>query len=183
MNEKIQNEIRLFNRLLMSYNDFKQAHEISTYLLENKLYESYPAENRTLVIGLNMAAIVAYSRPFSSNRGALAQRRIPLDILDVLTEEEREVHDIVITDRNTMMAHSDADANDSFPLVLATGNSKIVVPMNASPYANPLLPEAMKVLSEMSLKLQEEVFDRRQKMEPNLIEHLPVKQAAGTEEA
>ena len=58
-------KLRLFNRILISYNDFKQAHEIASLLLDRDLYLNYPRENRQLVIALNMAAVVAYSRPTS----------------------------------------------------------------------------------------------------------------------
>lgn len=65
-------KLRLFNRILISYNDFKQAHEIASRLLEGDLYRNYPRENRHLVIALNIAAIVAYSRPFLDSKGELA---------------------------------------------------------------------------------------------------------------
>ena len=117
--------VRVLNRLLISYNDFKQTHEISGLLLEGDLYEKYPRENRHLVIALNMAAVVAYSRPFVKNRGELAHNRLPSGVLRILTEREREIHDTVLEDRHTMMAHSDADANGSIPLVPSDGNWKL----------------------------------------------------------
>jgi hypothetical protein len=49
-------KLRLFNRILISYNDFKEAHEIASLLVDGNLYRNYPKENRHLVIALNMAA-------------------------------------------------------------------------------------------------------------------------------
>lgn len=166
-------KLRLFNRILISYNDFKQAHEIASLLLEGDLYRNYPRENRHLVIALNMAAIVAYSRPFLDSKGKLAHNRLPGKVLHQLNSKEMEVHQAVLNDRNTMMAHSDADANISIPLVMETDDRKIVVPKNASLYATPLLPEAMQLLSDMARKLREHCFALRQEMEPELIQFLP----------
>ena len=99
--------------------------------------------------------------------------RLPEKVLRLLNDEERKVHETVLEDRNTMMAHSDADANQSIPLVMGIENRSIIVPKNASPYATVLLPEAMQVLCDMSYKLQEYCFKLRQKMEPNMLSILP----------
>ncbi len=167
-------KLRLFNRILISYNDFKQAHEIASLLIEGDLYKNYPNENRTLVIALNMAAIVAYARPFLDSRGELAHNRLPGKVLRKLNLKEKEVHEAVIKDRHTMMAHSDADANQSIPLVMEVNNRKVIIPKNASPYAVPLLPEAMEALCNMSFKLQEYCFELRQEMEPEMLDILPM---------
>ena len=165
--------LKLFNRYLISYNDFKQAHEIASFLLEGDYYAEYPHKNRTLVIALNMAVIIAYSRPFLDSRGELAHNRLPDKALKILNPEEREVHQVVINDRNTMMAHSDADANEAIPLILEVNGKDMVYPRNASPYATPLLREAMQTLAGMSLKLQEHCFEKRMEMEPDMLPILP----------
>jgi hypothetical protein len=113
-------KLRLFNRILISYNDFKQAHKIAALILDGDLYRNYPTENLVLVIALNMAAVVAYSRPFINSGSDLAHNRLPGRVLRILNAEELELHETVIKNRNTMMAHSDADANVSIPLVMET---------------------------------------------------------------
>jgi len=183
--------LRLFNRILISYNDFKQAHEIASLLVDGDLYRNYPRENRQLVIALNMAAVVAYSRPFLKNGSELAHNRLPGRVLRDFTAEELKLHEVLLKDRNTMMAHSDADANESIPVVIETNRGPIVVPKNASAYETPLLPEAMQLLRVMALKLREHCFALRQEMEAELIPFLPrvqpearddAGQAAATEE-
>ena len=72
-----------------------------------------------------------------------------------------------------MMAHSDADANLSIPLVMHTDQGPIVVPKNASPYATSLLPESMQLLRTMAFKLQEHCFVLRQELEPEVVSFLP----------
>ena len=173
LDDQSYGKLKLFNRILISYNDFKQAHEIASLLIEGNLYDKYPEENRCLVIALNMAAIIAYARPFLDSKGELAHNRLPGKVLKILSEEEKIVHKTVLEDRNTMMAHSDADANLSIPYVLKIANRSIIVPQNASPYATPLVPDAMNKLCTMSYKLQEYCFKLRQEMEPDILPILP----------
>ncbi|MDH5667024.1 MAG: hypothetical protein OEY86_03310 [Nitrospira sp.] len=176
-------KLRLFNRFLISYNDFKQADEIASLLLVGDFYRNYPRENRLLVIALNMAAVVAYSRPFLNSGSDLAHSRLPARVLRSLNAEEIALHETVLEDRNTMMAHSDADANVAIPLVMETDRGLMVIPKNASPYATPLLPKAMQLLSVMALKLQEHCFALRQEMEPEVISFLPRIQAEMPDDA
>jgi hypothetical protein len=166
-------KLRLFNRILISYNDLKQTHEIASLLLGGDFYKDYPTNNRHLVIALNMAAIVSYSRPFLDSKGELAHNRLPAKVLKQLNAKEMEVHHIVLNDRHTMMAHSDPDANISIPLVIEITGQSILYPKNSAPYAIPLLPETMQLLSEMALKLRDYCFTLRQEMEPELIQFLP----------
>ena len=176
-------KLRLFNRILISYNDFKQAQEIASLLLEGDLYRNYPRENRQLVIALNMAAVVAYSRPFLNSGNELAHNRLPGRVLGNFNAEELKLHEVVLNDRNTMMAHSDADANASIPVVIDTDRGPIVIPKNASAYATPLLPEAMQLLRAMALKLREHCFALRQEMEAEVITFLPRVQPEATDGA
>jgi hypothetical protein len=176
-------KLRLFNRILISYNDFKQAHEIASLLLDGDLYRNHPKENRYLVIALNMAAIVAYSRPFLNSGNDLAHNRLPGRVLRILNAEELALHEAVIEDRNTMMAHSDADANVAIPLVMETNRGPVVIPKNASAYATPLTSKAMELLSLIALKLREHCFALRQEMEPEVISFLPRVEAERPNEA
>ena len=166
-------KLRLFNRVLISYNDFKQAHEIATLLVDGDLYRDFPCENRHLVVALNMATIVAYARPFLDSGGELAHNRLPGRVLRQLSGEEITLHQTVLEDRNTMMAHSDADANLAIPLVMETARGPLVIPKNASAYATILLPESMQLLRTMAFKLQEACFGLRQELEPGLVSFLP----------
>ena len=168
-----EEEFRLFNRLLISYNDFKQAHEVACELLRNGYYDDYP-NNRTLVHALNLTVIIAYSRPFKASRGELALRSLPEEFLSGFNKEQMNIHRQVLIDRDTMMAHSDSDANNVIPQALDLGHKKILLPMNASPYATHFLPEVMEKLAEMALELQEKVKSMRVEIEPRIIDKLPV---------
>ncbi|GIU19287.1 hypothetical protein TUM4644_06850 [Shewanella colwelliana] len=168
-----EDEFRLFNRLLLSYNDFKQAHEIASVLLESEYYNNVP-ENRTLIHALNLTVIIAYSRPFKTSRGKLALKMLPQEILSEFDSEQMEIHQQILCDRDTMMAHSDADANNVIPQVIELGNRKMLFPMNASPYATPLLREVMEKVAIMAYELQERTFEMRMEIEPRIIDKLPV---------
>jgi hypothetical protein len=64
LSPEIRGKLRQFYRLLLSYGDFKQAHYISSYILDEKLHNS---EDVRLLEALNCAMIIAYCRPFSGN--------------------------------------------------------------------------------------------------------------------
>lgn len=163
---KLQSELRLFHRVLMSYTDFYQAKRISDYMLGSKIYPGEPEENRTLYEALNCAAIVAYCRPFSGNEGSSTTLAdLPQRFLKVLTEEERRVHDVVIADRNTVLAHSDSDAWEMEPLVFRLGNGKETLAPMHNPVHAPLTREAMTSFNAMCAKLMEEVYKERQRLE------------------
>ena len=168
-----EDEFRLFNRLLLSYNDFKQAHEVALELVKGDYYKKYP-ENRHILHAFNLTVIIAYSRPFKTSRGQLALRSLPKDVLSDFDEEKMEIHHQVISDRDTMMAHSDADANNVVPQALDLGHRRILMPSNASPYAIHLLPGVMEKLAAMAFELQEKVFGMRMEIEPRIIDKLPL---------
>jgi hypothetical protein len=170
-----EHELRLFKRLLLSYNDFKQAHEVAIELLEGGHYDNYE-HNRTLLHALNLTVIIAYSRPFKVSRGQLALKSLPLEILSNFDHEQMDIHQQVLCDRDTMMAHSDSDANNALPQVLSRKGKKILIPINTSPYAIPLLREAMEKLANMAFLLQEKVFEMRMDIQPRIIDKLPAVQ-------
>ncbi len=64
---QLDGKMRQFYRLLMSYQDFQQAFEISSYIIDNKLLKkrielrgNRRYKYKILLEGLNCAMIVAY---------------------------------------------------------------------------------------------------------------------------
>ena len=151
----------------MSYTDFHQAKRISDHLLKSQVYPGETNKNRTLQEALNCAAIVAYCRPFSGNEGSSTTlAALPQRFLKVLTDEERVLHDVVMADRNTVLAHSDSEAWAMEPTVWRLNNgNETLVPMH-NPVHAPLTREAMTTFNGMCEKLREEVFRERQRLEP-----------------
>jgi hypothetical protein len=172
-NEKLSAEIRWklrkFYRLLLSSGDFKQAHYIASYILDEKLHAS---EDRRLLEALNCAMIVAYCRPFSGNDRAINTKipDLPESFLRDLSAAEKEIHEVVLQDRNTVLAHSDSMAHDLQPKVWVIRDRKILMPEKNDTRA-PLTKEATKTFKSLSLRLRDKVLKERMKLEPELIDY------------
>src|SRR5882672_11085483 len=106
-----ETKVRLLRRVLVSYNDFKQAAHISSHILTAKLHQDYPEKDRHILQALNCAMIIAYVRPFSGNRGSETMLpELPKRFLDGFSPVERALHKVVMKDRNELLAHSDSTA-------------------------------------------------------------------------
>jgi hypothetical protein len=172
---EVEGKLRQFHRVLMSYIDFQQAEQISSHILVADLHARYPRENRILLRALNCAAIVAYCRPFSGNDPGADPKipDLPARFLKVLTEEERKVHDVVMDDRTTVLAHSDSRAWQMDPHLLRLRGKEILIPMHHDVHA-PLTRELTVIFNRMCTKLREAVFDERQRLEPEITKDLRV---------
>jgi len=114
--------------------------------------------------------IVAYCRPFSGNdRGAAVKvPDLPARFLGVLTEEERELHGIIMEDRNSRLAPSDSEAWAMEPLVYRSKYGyEMLVPMHYSVHAS-LTLEATQSFQGMADKLREACFAERRRLELEL---------------
>ncbi len=172
---EIEGKYLQFLRVLMSYVDFQQASGIATCILESDLLERYP-EDRFHLQGLNSGLIVAYWRPFTTERAREGGQRVPPlsgSILSALDTEERELHEIVRKDRNQVVAHSDSDAWNPRPYYLRLNGRKILYPQFSSAHAHLLRP-AVGRLAEMCTKLREACFAERERLEPELEPYLSV---------
>ena len=171
LSPEIRGKLRQFYRLLMSYNDFKQANDIATYILREKFHD-HIVKNRIIIEALNCAMIIAYCRPFSGNdpNATIKIPDLPPKFFRDLTEKEKEVHNVVVEDRNTLLAHSDSQAHDLRPQAWVVNNKKILVPWSNDTKA-PLTEEATTTFQELSEKLRERVYEERMKLEPSLIEY------------
>jgi len=171
---EILGKYRQFNRLLMSYVDFQQAAGIASYIVKENLHERYPRD-RFVLQGLNCAMIVAYCRPFSGNDqgAALKIPDLPAKILQVLTPEERQIHTVVMDDRNTVLAHSDSRAWEPRPQIHRVRGRDTLVPMFNYAHA-PLTLTVTVQFAAMCDKLREACFEARVQLEPELKPYLPV---------
>lgn len=85
------------------------AGELTYYILRHEIYKDTEinTDENVLQKALNTALVVTYARPFSRNHGA-AQLLECLNIREIYSEEEFELHELVRTLRNRLSAHSDA---------------------------------------------------------------------------
>lgn len=175
LSAEIRGKLRKFYRLLLSFGDFKQAHYIASYILDEKLHDS---EDPRLLEALNCAMIVAYCRPFSGNDRAIGTKipDLPVSLLRDLSADEKKIHEVVLHDRNTVLAHSDSIAHDLQPKVLVIKGRKILIPEKNYSRA-PLTKEATETFKSLSSRLRDKVLKERMNLEPELIdyfEHIPI---------
>jgi len=174
LDEETKGKIRQLYRLLMSWSDFKHARLIASYILENNIH-SCNEGSRVLLEALNCAMIVAYCRPFSSNdRGNQPKiPDLPLRFLKLFNEEEREMHEVVMSDRNTVLAHSDSRARDYEPVIMEVGKERFLMPWSNDTRA-PLTRECTEIFCGMCSKLEAAVATERFALEPQLLQYFPV---------
>ena len=183
LSPEVRGKLRQFFRLLMSYKDFKQAHYIASYILHKKLHD---LDDKQLLEALNCAMIVAYCRPFSGNDQTVDAKipDLPVSFLKGLPEDEREIHEIVLSDRNTVLAHSDSSAFDLQPQAWRVKDKKILVPWSNYTRA-PLTKEATETFRSLTQRMKDKVLKERMKLEPELIdyfEEIPIEKLLRQEE-
>lgn len=170
---KEEAKVRLFRRIFVSYNDFQQAAQISNYILKAKLHENYPDKDRHILQGLNCAMIIAYARPFSGNRGSETMLpELPQRFLRGFSPDERALHQIVMKDRNTLLAHSDSVAWRLRLSVIKSPGRDMLAPLHHDTTA-PLDEKHTRMFNGMATKLIEAVFAERMVLEKELIHLLP----------
>jgi hypothetical protein len=179
---EVRGKLRQFYRLLLSYADFKQAHYVASYIIDEKLHDS---EDRQLLEALNCAMIVSYCRPFTGSERGIETKIPPLpsSFLKEITEAEREIHQVVLKDRNTVLAHTDSNAADLKPEVWKIKDKKILVPWQNDRLA-PLNQEATNIFLSLVDRLQDKIRRERMKLEPELIDYLyeiPIEKILGDE--
>jgi len=110
--------------------------------------------------------IIAYCRPFSGGEKN-SEKRVPIlpaSFLKGLSEEEKEIHEVVMSDRNTVLAHSDSSAFDFQPEVLEVGNKAALMPWSNDTRA-PLTRKGTERLQALAGKLMQKALEERMKLE------------------
>jgi len=170
MTREEEGRFRQYERLLLSYADFKHAKLVSSYVLGQKLHDSAPGESSVLLEALNCSMIISYARPFSGNdqNGKRKIPDLPSNFTKILNSEEREIHQIVLNDRNKVLAHSDSEALNVLPVVWKVNeNIETIVPVKNWGLA-PLTKEATIIFSSAAEKMFQEALRRRDLLEPYL---------------
>ena len=108
----------LFERLLLSLRDLAHAKSAITFILQDVEYDkTYDLAELRRFQAYETSLIISYSRPFSQSSGDLP--KLSYKALGVkLSSFSRAIHDDLIKKRNTVFAHSDADAiKYSYPVI------------------------------------------------------------------
>jgi hypothetical protein len=166
-------KVRLLRRVLVSYNDVKQAAHISHHILTTKLHEGYPSKNRHILQALNCAMIVAYARPFSGNKGSETMLpELPKRFLRGFALDERALHKVVIKDRNEVLAHSDSTAWRLRLSVIRSPGRTMLAPLHCDTTA-PFDEKHTRMFNDMAHKLMDAVHAERVVLEKELVDVLP----------
>ena len=174
--EHHRHRMRQFYRLILSYGDFKHARMIAKHILDEQMHAKYPGETTTLLQALNCSMVMAYARPFSGNSGprGVSIPDLPARFLKLLTPVEREIHEIVLFDRNKYMAHSDAEAAALEPVRLQVDETReVLIPLVADRLA-PLDEPATSHFLSAATKLLHAVVEERHSQEPEFIQYFRV---------
>jgi len=144
-------------------------------VLDSQLHETSPEESYTILEALNCSMIVAYCRPFSGNatRPVGGVPDLPSRLLHVLNPEERAIHDVVMQDRNKVLAHSDDEALQIEPVIWHVAGRDMVLPIKNWGLA-PLTKEATIIFRSAAEKLFVSTMEERQRLEPELVPYLRV---------
>ena len=166
-------KVRLFRRVFVSYNDFKQATHISSHILAAKLHHDYSEKDRRVLQALNCAMIIAYARPFSGNRGSGTMLpELPERFLGGFAPDEIALHKVVMKDRNEVLAHSDSTAWHLRLSVIRSPGRTMLAPLHHDTTA-PLDEEHTRMLDGMAHKLMDAVHAERVALEKELVDVLP----------
>ena len=175
LSREIEGKLRQYKRLLLSYADFKHAKLASAYILDSGLHKKYPEGSYVVLEALNCSMIMAYCRPFSGNesRGNDGVPDLPGRLLRVLSPAERVIHDVVMQDRNRVLAHSDAEALQVEPVIWSFAGEEMIVPLKKWGLS-PLVEEATIIFRSAAERLFIATMEERQRMEPELKPYLRV---------
>lgn len=119
--------------------------------------------------------VVSYARPFSKNAriGGNATPTLPSNFLSLLGNDEREVHDIALQDRNTLLAHSDSSAWNLRTGFVIRADRRILLPVHNATNA-PLVSQTVRTLSDICEKFMDHILEQRKQLENDFALHLPV---------
>lgn len=159
---------RRYSRLVLSYPDFKHALLCAREFAQ--FPDGYNPETATLEAALYSSMVVAYSRPFNSS-GAGRNGKVPgltVEMVGVLSEEARKVHEYVLLCRNKLIAHTDAEFADFDPFVADDLPGHMVVPLK-----NDTLAPFTKSFNSQFIVLCENmvtwVVEERHRLEPQIM--------------
>ena len=117
--------------------------------------------------------IISYARPFSGNTGAETMLPgLPERFLGGFSSEERDLHEVVMKDRNEVLAHSDSAAWNLRLSVMRSPGHSMLAPLHHDTTA-PLKEEPTRMFNGMAIKLMEAAFAERLVLEKELIDVLP----------
>ncbi len=168
MNHQDDGRIRQFKRIVMSFADFDDASKMSSYIIENRLYDEFD-RNRLMISSMNCAMIISYCRPFSGNDSRNSHKVPDLGkkALREFSSSELTLHNSIMEKRNTLLAHSDSDAINLKFIRREFGSHMMLQPTRNWSMA-PLPEDSLHTFNIISNKLLTYVATQRLKLEKEI---------------
>ena len=147
-------ERRLFKRIAQSLTDLDHAAECARQILQRDLHSATDREDKRLLPCLNTALIVSYARPFSGNKASPdVRQKLPPECLDVLSDDQRKLHNHLLESRNQDHAHSDPTGMDMTVRVSTVLSVPIAIPISRDASA-PLSRESVAAVADLTKSLK-----------------------------
>ena len=160
--------LRLYRRFWLARIDLQEAKSIGGELLERKIPLPRSKLPSGLLLGLNTALVVSYSRPFVGSRGAsVAERAVPGSLLRVLTARERDFHEGVIETRNKEVAHSDADILE-LTIELYDGGDGGILRATRTPMKRSAIRTLIRLIDKIEAEIDKRCEELRTKLPLNV---------------
>ena len=166
--ERMDEQRRLFKRIVQSEEDLAHAAECAEQILHRDLHSATEREDRRLLRCLNTALIVSYVRPFSHNRGSSDVRKtLPAEYLNVLSDQQRQLHDQLIASRDRDHAHSDPQGRSVSVGVQQVGDAVLAIPLSRDAFA-PWPREMIERVADLIERLRAKLADEHARVQDTL---------------
>ena len=167
--ESLQPQLRLYRRLYLARMDIEEARAVAVDLLARRIPLPRAKQPGPLLLALNTALVVCYSRPFIQSRGhsVIADKTVPGALLRSLTARERAMHDSILMLRNKEVAHSDADMLELTIEVFEDGDGAILQ-ASKRPFTRPVLRSILRIIEKVEDALQLRCEELRRELPHNV---------------
>ena len=154
--KRVEQEKRLYKRLILTFEDMQQAKSFATALLPPQSAEKVVRE------ALQIAMIVAYWRPFSNNKGSKdALKSLSKKFLKDFNDDNLKAHSRLENLRNTVMAHSGSSVYGIDVTIKKFKEAKFLFPKKWNPWV-PMSGSEINLIIEniekISLKVTTEIL-------------------------
>ena len=158
-------------RLIISQQDLLQAKSFAEFILSKNLHDRSTdwEEQKLIHLAFNTSLIVSYSRPFTGNRGISTgkQQSVGSKLLEVLSKEEKRLHDNLTRSRHAEYAHSDLNSHN----VSIYACENFAIPIGRNPFV-PIEIEQIRQLIAIIDRLLTEISLRRSHLEEKDVTNL-----------
>lgn len=121
MRKELESAKKQIKRLIISQQDIVAAGDFANQLLKHRYHspdylknfdEFLDSDEYISMVGITIALVVSYTRPFTENNGKTATSSLSKKCIKSFTLSEKTLHYQILETRNKAVSHSDADLYD-----------------------------------------------------------------------